>query len=152
MKGFFKDGVVMVGGKKVAFVQKEVRGGYLMYMPEFFAEDAAIVTNYSYFYSADKSPLSIAVKFSAATALADKSKLLESYFKEAPESAGESVHYRETVTQSQYMSVYCLRFSVEKDGGMLLGCFNCSAAYKDDWKPVVLEILKDISPADKQAL
>jgi hypothetical protein len=143
MSGFFKDGAAQVGGKAIAFARREVRGGYLMWLPESFCEDAAIVSNYSYFYSKEKSPLSIAVKFSPLTALADKSKMLESYFSQPPEHE-DGVRYRETVTLSQYMSVYSLRFAKDAGEGMLFGCFNCSADYSEDWKPVVLEILKNV--------
>jgi hypothetical protein len=139
----FKDRVAPVGGKDITFARREVRGGYLMWLPESFCEDAAIVSNYSYFYSKDKSPLSIAVKFSPQTALADKTKMLESYFNQPPEHEG-GVYYRETVTLSQYMSVYSLRFAKDAGEGMLFGCFNCSADYSEDWKPVVLEILKNV--------
>jgi hypothetical protein len=146
MSEFFKDGKAEVGGKATAFKRREIRGGYLMWLPESFCEDAAIVSNYSYFFSKDKSPLSIAVKFSPTTALADKAKMLESYFSQPPKAAGEDerIHYRETVTLSQYMSVYSLRFSKDAGEGMLFGCFNCSADYSSDWKPVVLEILRSV--------
>jgi hypothetical protein len=117
-----------------------------MWLPESFCEDAAIVSNYSYFYSKDKSPLSIAVKFSPLTALADKTKMLESYFNQPPVHES-GVYYRETVTLSQYTSVYSLRFARDAGEGMLFGCFNCSADYSEDWKPVVLEILKSVEKA-----
>ena len=147
MSDYFHDGRAIVGGKEMAFAARKVRGGYLMWLPESFREDAAIVSNYSYFYSKDKSPLSIAVKFSPATALADKSKMLESYFAQPPEQEDGDIHYRETVTLSQYMSVYSLRFSKDAGEGMLFGCFNCSADYSAEWKPVVLEILKNVEKA-----
>lgn len=144
MNEFFDGATEIIGGKELKFTKREVRGGYMMYLPEEFCEDAAIVSNYSYFFSRDKSPLSIAVKYSPTTALADKDKLLLSYFSQPPEKTGENVSFRETVTLSQYMSVYSLRFSVDAGEGMLLGCFNCSAGYKDDWKPVVLKILQQV--------
>jgi hypothetical protein len=143
MSVFFKDGAAPVGGKEMAFTRRKVRGGYLMWLPQSFCEDAAIVSNYSYFYSKEKSPLSVAVKYSLLTALADKSKMLESYFSQPPEQEG-GAYYRETVTLSQYMSVYSLRFAKDVGEGMLFGCFNCSADYSGDWKPVVLEILKNV--------
>lgn len=147
MSAFFKDGTANVGGKPVAFQRQPVRGGYLLWLPESFCEDAAIVSNYSYYFSKDKSPLSIAVKFSPITALADKTKLLESYFAQPPVQAEEGLHYRETVTLSQYMSVYSLRFSKDAGEGMLFGCFNCSADYSEDWKPVILESLRNVEKA-----
>lgn len=145
-----KDGTATVGGKAMAFAKRKVRGGYLMWLPESFCEDAAIVLNYSYFFSKDKSPLSIAVKFSPTTALADKAKMLESYFAQPPEQADDGIHYRETVTLSQYMSVYSLRFSKDVGEGLLFGCFSCSAGYSADWKPVVLEILKSVEKTNEQ--
>jgi hypothetical protein len=45
------------------------------------------------------------------------------------------------------MSVYSLRFAKDAGEGMLFGCFNCSADYSGDWKPVVLEILKNVEKA-----
>jgi hypothetical protein len=146
MTDYFKDSSVAVGGRAVPFKLRPVRGGLMMYLPESFLEDDAVVANYSYFYSKDKSPLGIAVKYSGKSAVADKARMLESYFSAPPEKAGEGVFYRETVTNSQYMSVYSLRFAVDAGGGLLLGCFNCQASYRDDWKPVVLEILNNLDP------
>lgn len=154
MNDFFKNGTANIGGKDVAFEQRPVRGNFMMYIPASFSEDKSIVSNYSYLFSKDKSPLSIAIKYSPITAVADRQKLIDNYFSHSveaklseTETAGEGILYRETITSSQYLSVYSLRFSVETEGGMLFGCFNCSAKYKDDWKPAVIEMLRNITPA-----
>lgn len=154
MNGFFDAGFANVGGKDVAFEKRLIRGDFLMYVPKSFCEDKAIVSNYSYLFNKEKSPLSIAIKYSPITELVDREKMIASYFSHSAQSklteaetAGKGIIYRETVTSSQYMSVYSLRFSVEESGGMLFGCFNCAAKYKDDWKPVVLQMLCNIEPS-----
>lgn len=151
MNDYFKSGTAKVGGKDVAFEKRQIRGDFMMYVPKSFFEDKSIVSNYSYLFSKDKSPLSVAVKYSPIKAESDRKKMVDNYFNRSPEvklketeTAKEGIMYRETVTSSQYMSVYSLRFSVEAGDGILFGCFNCAADYKDDWKPVVLEMLQNI--------
>lgn len=154
MTDYFKNGTANIGGKDVAFEQRAIRGDFLMYVPKSFAEDKSIVSNYSYLFSRDKSPLSIAVKYSPVTDAAARAKMIASYFSNSPEAkfaetetAAPGILFRETVTSSQYMGVYSLRFSVEAGDGMLFGCFNCSAKYKDDWKPTVLQMLQNVEQA-----
>jgi hypothetical protein len=60
---------------------------------------------------------------------------------------GTAIRYRETVTDSKYLSIYSLRFVAEAADGLLLGCFNCATAMKDDWRPVVLRMLGTIQVA-----
>lgn len=151
MNDYFKNGTSTVGGKEVEFEKRVIRGDFLMYVPKSFVEDKSIVSHYSYLFSKDKSPLSIAVKYSPSTDEAERQKMIENYFSSSPEakfseteSASPGVFFRETVTSSQYMSVYSLRFSVEVREGMLFGCFNCSAKYRDDWKPTVLQMLQNV--------
>lgn len=151
---FFKNGTANVGGKDIAFEKREIRGGFSMYVPRSFSEDKSLVSNYSYLFSKDKSPLSVAVKFSSVTAGVDREKMIANYFSHSPESklsgtesAGDGILYRETIASSDYMSVYSLRFSAEVEGGVLFGCFNCSDKYRNDWKPIVLQMLCNIEKA-----
>lgn len=151
---FFKNQTAKVGGKEVAFDKREIRGNFLMYIPRSFSEDKSLVSNYSYLFNKDKSPLSIAVKFTQMGEGADRDKMIANYFSHspeskhsAPESAGDGILFRETIASSDYMSVYSLRFSAEVEGGVLFGCFNCSDNYREDWKPVVLQMLRDIEKA-----
>lgn len=152
MNKFFEKGSAKVGEKDVAFEKRKIRGNFTMYIPASFSEDKTIVSNYSYLFSKDKSPLSIAIKYSPFTAAVDRDRMIDSYFSRSHETrfaetedTGEGILYRETVTSSEYMSVYSLRFSVDVKDGVLFGCFNCAADYKNDWKPVVIEMLKNIS-------
>lgn len=154
MDNYFISGTANVGGKEVEFDKRGIRGGFMMYVPKSFSEDKTIVSNYSYLFSKDKSPLSIAVKFSPITPAVDRERMIESYFSGSPEAklaetetAEKGIFYRETVTKSEYMNVYSLRFSVDVEGGVLFGCFNCAADYRDDWKTTVLEMLWNIEKA-----
>lgn len=151
MGNYFSLGAANIGGKMVAFEKRGIRGGFTMYIPKNFSEDKAIVSNYSYLFSRDKSPLSIAVKFSPLTPAVNRERMIESYFSGSPEAkfaetetAENGILYRETVTKSEYMNVYSLRFSVDVEGGILFGCFNCAADYRDDWKITVIEMLRNI--------
>lgn len=147
---FFKTGKVTVGGSEVAFERRLIRGNFLMYVPESFSEDANIVSNYSYLFARDKSPLSIAIKFSQFTAPADGDKMIAQYFSgadgEAPVETQDGIYFRETVSGGRFLPVYSLRFCVRVEGGALFGCFNCDAAYKEDWRLVVVEMLRNIKP------
>lgn len=149
-QNFFENDKAMVGGKEVAFSRRVVRERYSMYVPASFSEDTNLVSNYTYLFSKDKSPLSIAIKFTPSESQAENDKLITRYFSQATETltsetwASGNIVYRETVTSNQYFSIYSLRFSVEVEGGLLFGCFNCSADYKDDWHTVVLQMLQSI--------
>lgn len=154
MNNFFDRGTAIVGGKTLVFEKRLIRGGFLMYVPQSFSEDKSIVSTYSYWFSEDKSPLSIAIKYSPVTEHADREKMIAHYFSSSPDSrytatqlAEDGLIYRETVTESRFLSVYSLRFSLTAGEGILFGCFNCAAAYKDDWKPVILQALQNIEPA-----
>lgn len=154
MDNYFSMGTANIGGKEVKFKKRDIRGGFRMYVPESFSEDKTIVSNYSYLFSKDKSPLSIAVKFSPLTPAVDRDRMIESYFSGSPESrfadteiAQKGLLYRETVTKSDYMNVYSLRFSVDVEGGILFGCFNCAAEYHESWKTTVIEMLLNIEKA-----
>lgn len=154
MDNYFSMGTANVGGKSVEFEKRVIRGGFTMYIPKSFSEDASIVSNYSYLFSKNKSPLSIAIKFSPLTPAVDRKRMIESYFNGSPESkfadtetSESGILYRETVTESDYMNVYSLRFSVDVEGGILFGCFNCAASYRDDWKSTVIEMLLNVEKA-----
>lgn len=148
-ENIFAGGTAKVGHKEVAFTPRVIRGRFQMYVPAGFVEDENLVSNYTYLFSKDKSPLSIAIKYSAASSREDKVRQISHYFNQAMETLDSAqtaiggLHYREKVTESKYLSVYSLRFAVEVEGGLLFGCFNCSASYKDDWRPVVLEMLRN---------
>ena len=146
----FTKGTATVGHKEIAFAPRMIRDRFRMYVPTEFADDKNLVSNYTYLFSKDKSPLSIAIKYSTAAAQEDKEKQIGIYFNQAvntlerKDNGSGGVFYRETVTESKYLSVYSLRFAVDTGSGLLFGCFNCSASYKDDWQPVVLEMLLNI--------
>lgn len=147
-------GTADVGGKEVEFEKRVIRGGFTMYIPKSFSEDKTIVSNYSYLFSKDKSPLSIAVKFSPLTPAVSRERMIKNYFSGSPEARlsetetdEKDILYRETVTKGEYMSVYSLRFSVDVEGGILFGCFNCAAEYSGDWKTPVIEMLRNIERA-----
>jgi hypothetical protein len=117
-----------------------------MLVPVDFAEDKNLVSNYTYLFSQDQSPLSIAIKHTPVANEAEKERQIGVYFSKAPDvltdcTYGATVYHRETVTDSKYLSIYSLRFAVEVADGLLFGCFNCATADKDDWQPVVLKML-----------
>jgi hypothetical protein len=137
---------IRVGDKEVSFSEREIRGSFRMLTPTDFAEDKNLVSNYTYLFSRDQSPLSIAIRFTPASALEEDERQIAVYFSKATDVELNRdypcpVRCRETVTDSKYMSIYSLRFVVEVTGGLLFGCFNCAAATKDDWRPVVLKML-----------
>ena len=145
---YFASGTAKVGGKELAFDKRELRGGLRMYIPTDFVQERNIVSNYMYFFSQDKSPLGIAIKFSAASGPVERDKMVAHYFGQPAMEAvvttamdDYKLWYRETVTDSRFLSVYSLRFCREIEGGLLFGCFNCAAAYREDWKEPVLQML-----------
>lgn len=152
-KGFFANGTAKVGAKELEFSKRLIRQRFQMYVPTDFSEDQNLVSNYTYLFSRDKSPLSIAIKFSPARDEKEKEKLIAHYFSQPVDTLESddsgAVYYRETVTSGQQFGIYSLRFSVEVDGGLLFGCFNCAADYREDWRPVVLEMLRAVEPAEK---
>lgn len=148
---FFSSGTVNVGGKDLAFRQQEVQGRFALYVPADFFVDKNLVSQYTYLFSQDKSPLSIAVKFTKISQGAERTKMISNYFSQTkrpdPDPITElepGAYYRESVTSGKLLSVYSLRFSIEAEDGVLFGCFNCSADYKGDWRPVILEMLHNV--------
>ncbi len=155
MNGFFDNGTANIGGEDVAFTKRQIRGNFTMYIPQSFFEDKAIVANYSYFFGKEKSPLSIAIKFSSISAIADRQRMIDTYFKHAPqenitkiEVGDETIQYHESVASSEVLGIYTLRFSVGVKGGIFFGCFNCAESYKDEWQPIIIEMLLNIERAE----
>jgi hypothetical protein len=140
---------IPVGSTETQFSERVVRGSFRMLVPVDFAEDKSLVSNYTYLYSPEQSPLSMAIKYTTAASLEDRERQIAVYFGKAADVQADReydspVLYRETVTDSQYLSIYSLRFAVEEADGLLLGCFNCATAAKDDWRPIVLKMLGTI--------
>jgi hypothetical protein len=148
----FLSGSIMIGGKEVPFAHRPIQGGYTMALPQSFFEDENLVSQYTYLFSKDKSPLSIAIKFTPVMEEESRQKKIRHYFSQAkdgqpPQKIEPGITYRETVTGGTYMSIYSLRFAVETAAGILFGCFNCAADYREDWQTCVLQMLQSIAPA-----
>jgi hypothetical protein len=142
---YFAGGAVRIGEKSVPFTRRDIQGRFLLYAPEEFAEDRNVASQYTYLFSRDKSPLSIAIKFSQITERESAQKMIRNYFSgTAIDKLEPGVSYRETVSGGKLLSVYSMRFAVEAEGGVLFGCFNSDADYKDDWRETVLEMLMNI--------
>lgn len=149
---YFENGTARLGDKEIPFEKRPIQGGFTMYVPTSFFQDKNIVSNYTYLFSKDKSPLSIAIKFSAVAAGKERDKMISHYFSQSADAEVEiaripecGILYRETVADSKFLSVYSLRFCIEVETGLLCGCFNSAAQYKDDWKLVVLQMLQNIA-------
>jgi hypothetical protein len=143
---------VMIGNKEVPFARRPIQGGYTMYLPESFFEDENLVSQYTYLFSKDKSPLSIAIKFTPTQEEESRQKKIKHYFSQSkdsqpPQKIEPGITYRETVTGGTYMSIYSLRFAVETIDGILFGCFNCAADYREDWQDCVLRMLQSVEVA-----
>ena len=144
-----------IKNKEVGFSRRVVQGGYSIYVPLDFYEDKNFVSNYTYLFSKDESPLSIAIRFTSVSSKSDRKKMIDHYFsqtingQELPvDKLGENICLRESVTDGKYLSVYSLRFTIEVDDGVLFGCFNCSADSGGDWSGTVLEMLGSIKKSD----
>lgn len=146
----FQSGRAVVGSKEREFTKRTVAGRFTLYVPVDFSQDPKLVSNYTYLFSRDQSPLGIAVKFSPAESESDVLRLGGHYFGQPAEALDQiegrwgRILYRDMVVGGEQISIYSLRFSVEAPGGLLFGCFNCLADAKDAWKPVVLAMLQEI--------
>lgn len=137
----------MVGSKPVRFSKRTIRDKFQMFVPERFSEDRNLLSNYTYLFNIDKSPLSIAIKYTSAASEGERGKQIGRYFNQDPQSLENlpgGIYYRDMVTGSRFISVYSLRFAIEVPGGVLFGCFSCAADYKDDWHDVVLQMLQSV--------
>jgi len=136
---------VSIGSKTVGFEKQKLHDRYFMWIPDEFTKDSAILSNYTYWYSREESPLSIAVRYTSVTSAGDRKKMISHYFSRGceaqPVQATNLVSYRDTLLNSSQMSVYSLRFSVEMSDGVLFGCFNCAGNDMDSWKPVIIAML-----------
>jgi hypothetical protein len=148
----FDSGAVQVGGASVPFQKKSFQGKYSVWVPSGFVEDKSLVSNYTYLYSPESSPLSIAIRYTQVSSPGDRAKMIQHHFSRgsgegtAPTALGGAVFYRDTLAKGKDMSVYSLRFSVEVPGGVLFGCFTCSGTEQEGWKPVVLAMLANVEP------
>ncbi|MDL2233362.1 hypothetical protein LJC63_07255 [Ruminococcaceae bacterium OttesenSCG-928-L11] len=124
-----------------------------MYIPGKFFEDKNIATKYTYFFSRERSPLSIAIKFTPLQAAEAREKMIANYFATGGSDdtalcREEELFYRESVTSGKTLSIYSLRFALESVDGVLFGCFNCPADIRDEWRAPVLEMLRTIAPEE----
>lgn len=145
--------IATVGKRQIPLTRITVQKQFQMDMPESFREDRSMAYRYSYFANRDKSPLGIAIRFSAVAEQASRDKMIVNYFggtagltdaENADGAEGYRVLYRESVNGGSFLSIYTLRFVIEVDDGLLFGCFNCAAAYQQDWKDAVLKMLHSI--------
>ena len=145
--GFFDSGMVRIGAADVAFEKRVVQGRFSVYLPSDFIEEGRLLSKYSYFFSQDKSPLSIAIRFNVGC-FEDRKRMISHYFSQGvqgePLRLSATISYRETIAASSQLSIYSLRFAAEEPEGILFGCFNSSAREAEDWKPVVLNMLQHI--------
>lgn len=148
---YFARGTIPIGGHELSFVRRPIQGNYSMMVPEDFLADKNLVSNYTYLFSKDKSPLSIAIKFTPVDNTVEKRRKTEHYFGQSKgerldpvETMEPGITYRETITGGTFLSIYSLRFAVETADGVLFGCFNSSADYKDDWRECVLAMLRSV--------
>jgi hypothetical protein len=123
-----------------------------MCLPASFFEDENLVSRYTYLFSRDKSPLSIAIKFTPVTEEESRQRKIRHYFSqskdsEPPQTMEPGITYRETVTGGTHMSIYSLRFAVQTPDGILFGCFNCASDYRQDWQDCVLGMLQSVEAA-----
>lgn len=152
-KTLLPDEIVVIGEKKVVLEPRVIRDRFVMLVPSGFQEDSNLVSNYTYLFSKNKSPLSIAIKYSPVASEQDIERQISLYFSQSPDSLSSfpgkygKIYYRETVTESSYIGIYSLRFAVSVPDGLLFGCFNCSGAYRSDWSPIVIRMLQNICEA-----
>lgn len=148
------EGVYKVGERDVPFKQVKIQERFRMYVPESFAEEENLSYRYTFFSNRGKSPLSVAVRFAPVSSREAQDKMIGNYFGEDQpvvlENGGfvRRIYYREAISPGMYMSIFMLRFAVEIDEGVLLGCFNCSALYREDWRDAVLAMLGGIERAE----
>lgn len=145
----FEEGRSTIGEQQVPFRQIILQKRFRMYMPESFEEDKNLAYRYNYFSNRGKSPLGIAIRFAQVGDEAAKSKMIANYFGgdqswEHLDRADGRVLLRESVNSGTFLSIYTMRFAVEVPGGVLFGCFNCDAAFKDDWRGAVIEMLSSV--------
>jgi len=136
------------GRNKIPFQQIEIQAKFRMQVPESFSEDRSMAYRYAYFSDKSKSPLGIAVRFVPLQSGQAKNKMLRTYFggDEPAELQAEHVaYYRETVHGGASLSIYTMRFAVDVPEGLLLGCFNCNADYKDEWRDAAQAMLQSVS-------
>lgn len=148
-------GTAKIGQNSVTFEQRTFQGKYSIWVPREFLEDKSLISNYTYLYSQDNSPLSIAIRYTPVSSVEDRKKMVSHHFSRGgdgspPSSLSSRVFYRDTLAKGREMSVYSLRFSVEVDDGLLFGCFNCAGGDLEDWKPIVLEMLDGVTSVKKE--
>jgi|GEM_PF-1279830 len=146
---FCQESRITIGGKEVPFRQIFLQKQFRMYMPESFEEDKNLAYRYSYFSNRGKSPLGIAIRYAQVGEDTAKRKMIANYFggddnREALPNSGGRILVRESVNSGTFLSIYTMRFAVEVAGGVLFGCFNCDASFKEDWRGAVIEMLSSI--------
>ena len=143
----FNNGV-SIGIESVDFERQQLHDRYSIWIPSEFVKDAAMLSNYTYWYSRENSPLSIAIRYTQVSSGDDRKKMISHYFSRGggsqPVQAENLVSYRDTIAKGQQMSVYSLRFSIEVDNGVLFGCFNCAGDDVENWKPIVIAMLEAV--------
>ena len=147
---YFDTGYARVGEQDVPFVKTVVQNRFSMYVPESFQEDTSLAYRYTYLSNRGKSPLGIALRFAAVSSKQAREKMRVNYLGPEEDCSytsgqdGSFILYHETLNKGEKLSIYSLRFSVDMADGLLLGCFNTLADYRDDWKEVVLHMLESM--------
>lgn len=147
---YFDAGKVRVAARECPMVRRRILGRFLLHVPAAFSEDPNLAPPYTYLFSRDQSPLGIALKYAPAATEQEQSRLTGHYFGQPMEALDRAegqygaVLYRETTSVGGSFSIYSLRFSVAVPGGFLFGCFNCAGDEQQDWRQVVLEMLKAV--------
>lgn len=145
----FQESRITIGEKEVPFRQILLQKKFRMYLPESFEEDKNLAYRYSYFSNRGKSPLGIAIRYAQVGEETAKRKMIANYFggddnRQSLPYPGGRILVRESVNSGTFLSIYTMRFAVEVEGGVLFGCFNCDAFFKEDWREAVIAMLSSI--------
>ena len=139
---------VVVRGKSIDFEKQQLHDRYSIWVPSEFVKDAAMLSSYTYWYSREDSPLSIAIRHTKVSSDVDRKKMIAHYFSRGgdaqPVQSVNGVSYRDTLAKGLQMSVYSLRFAIEVENAVLFGCFNCAGDDMEAWKPVVVAMLEAV--------